>query len=219
MQNVAAMIDYIVAVSSPVPERFGPFPVPPDKHDRLHAMYTLKQRLPKMPTLYRESVPMVPLALDLPKHLAVIASTIVRNARDPRYTAQTASIRLSEFSQACFDVETMALHNVKRLAPPGSILHSTKGKSPRPPRSSSSAAGTVSGVSNPIEISTAISTAAAPSSSSPASPGMTFRRSTTIDSLSSEIARYEALNLLKCSRLCTGRGRSSLACKRILKCQ
>lgn len=127
------MIDYLACVSS-LPDQFSSsantssFLSGPDKHDRLHVIHSLRERLTgagnTIPTLHKDAIPLLPYALDVPKHLAILSSSVVRNARSGtgvaygRGAANTegeAAI-LAKFSDLCFDVEAQALKSVATLA-------------------------------------------------------------------------------------------------------
>lgn len=116
-QSLPAMIDYIVVVSTPLPERRGFPPATAEKHDRLQAINSLRERSPIMPTLHREAIPLLPHLLDVPKHLAILASIVVRNHHKPRAGAERApDSLLPDFVRQCFEVEEQALQCVSRLA-------------------------------------------------------------------------------------------------------
>lgn len=137
-RNTVTMIDYLACVSS-LPDQFSPtansssFLSGPDKHDRLHVINSLRERLTgaggsSIPTLYKDAIPLLPYALDVPKHLAILSSTVVRNARSggnvygPRTGSagagaeDTGAWSLNHFSELCFDVEAQALKSVATLA-------------------------------------------------------------------------------------------------------
>jgi len=124
--NLAAMIDYIVVVSNPVPDQYVTLPVAGalDPRDRTHIYDSLHERLPTLPLLYRESVPLLPHLLDVPKHLATLASAVVRSTQRPttaggmangRETAREPEVK--RLVDLAMQVETAALHAVGRLAP------------------------------------------------------------------------------------------------------
>ncbi|KAG8822095.1 hypothetical protein FRC17_009654 [Serendipita sp. 399] len=140
-RNTVTMIDYLAFVSS-VPDPFSPsanassFLSGPDKHDRLHVINSLRERLTgagnMIPTLYKDAIPLLPYALDVPKHLAILSSAVVRNARSGGGAAfmhahrvepgaangddGTGEWSLARFSSLCFDVEAQALKSVATLA-------------------------------------------------------------------------------------------------------
>ena len=135
-QNTVTMIDYLACVSS-LPDQFSSsantssFLSGPDKHDRLHVIHSLRERLTgagnNIPTLYKDAIPLLPYALDVPKHLAILSSSVVRNARSGTGVAYGRSgtagsnnemdgWTLGRFSELCFDVEAQALKSVATLA-------------------------------------------------------------------------------------------------------
>jgi hypothetical protein len=145
-RNTVTMIDYLACVSS-LPDQFSPaansssFLSGPDKHERLHVINSLRERLTgpgnTIPTLYKDAIPLLPYALDVPKHLAILSSAVVRNARTGASpglygtrggsagvgaTPATATTddaggwSLKRFSDLCFDVEAQALKSVAMLA-------------------------------------------------------------------------------------------------------
>ncbi|KAG8806367.1 hypothetical protein FRC18_006120 [Serendipita sp. 400] len=137
-RSTVTMIDYLAYVSS-VPDPFSPsanassFLSGPDKHDRLHVINSLRERLTgtgnMIPTLYKDAIPLLPYALDVPKHLAILSSAVVRNARSGNAAAylnaqsiqaagneDTEEWSLARFSALCFDVEAQALKSVATLA-------------------------------------------------------------------------------------------------------
>lgn len=134
-QNTVTMIDYLASVSS-LPDQFSlmantsSFLSGPDKHDRLHVIHSLRERLTgaenTIPTLYKDAIPLLPYALDVPKHLAILSSSVVRNTRSGTAVAYGARAgvpgsgfdgwTLGRFSGLCFDVEAQALKSVATLA-------------------------------------------------------------------------------------------------------
>ncbi|TDL28435.1 Rho GTPase activation protein [Rickenella mellea] len=114
--SIPAMIDYILVVSTPVPERYGVFPpATNDNHDRIQAMNSLRERAHSMPTLHREAIPLLPHLIDVSKHLAILGSAIVRNISRRNGELQKGS-PLEELSQKCLEVEAEALQCVNQLA-------------------------------------------------------------------------------------------------------
>ncbi|KDQ63550.1 hypothetical protein JAAARDRAFT_169494 [Jaapia argillacea MUCL 33604] len=117
--SLPAMIDYILVVSTTVDDQpFGhPYTVS-ETHDRLNVVNSLRQRSPKMPDLYRESIPLLPHLLDVPKHLAFVTSAVIRHARGYSRTRMIdqADVYLDEFCARCLEVEERALQRVSHLA-------------------------------------------------------------------------------------------------------
>ncbi|KAJ3907367.1 GTPase activating protein [Lentinula edodes] len=114
--SVPAMVDYIVVVSTPVKDtRTGKTP---DWHERSNVINALKLRVSSMPILYRESIPTLPHTLDVPRHLALVTSAVIRHSRtyftEDRPSAEDKD--LHEFCARCFEVEEQALLRVSQLA-------------------------------------------------------------------------------------------------------
>ncbi|KAG9128330.1 hypothetical protein FRC07_000838 [Ceratobasidium sp. 392] len=89
--NVDAMIDYLISVSTPSERLLSSPNIHPNVHHHYHlppresAIHTaLRVRLPTMPAIHRESLPVLPHMSDEAKDLAAIASAVVRNARMPK---------------------------------------------------------------------------------------------------------------------------------------
>ena len=131
MSSLQAMIDYIIAVSTPEPQnKAPPTPLSSDKHERLRIMNALRQRGATAPVLHREAIPLLPHLLDIPRHLAVITSVVVRHSRTqggamPQHqqlpssasaTKQAEDKHFAEFSARCLEVEEQALFRVSKLA-------------------------------------------------------------------------------------------------------
>ncbi|OBZ79003.1 Ras GTPase-activating protein gap-2 [Grifola frondosa] len=120
--SLSAMIDYIVVVSTPEPDHKGPStPRTSDRHERLRIMNALRQRTDSVPLLYREATPLLPHLLDLPKHLAVVTSVVVRYSRSQNYqdvgkAASPEDQGFAEFCSRCMEIEEQALSRVSKLA-------------------------------------------------------------------------------------------------------
>lgn len=143
-QNIPAMIDYLDAVST-VPDDFtlqsnsasdGSLVYSqlsgPDKTDRMQVVASIRARVENnddIPTLHKDAIPLLPHLLDVPKHLAIITSAVVRNAKSgaamPYLSAMgsrgptQSSARewdLAHFAELSFDVEAQALKSVATLA-------------------------------------------------------------------------------------------------------
>ncbi|KAH9944375.1 Rho GTPase activation protein [Epithele typhae] len=124
--SLQAMIDYIIVVSTPEPTNKGPqTPLSSDKHERLRIMNALRQRGATAPVLHREAIPLLPHLLDIPRHLAVITSVVVRysrtqNSQPPKDALSGPSVtddrHFAEFSARCLEVEEQALFRVSKLA-------------------------------------------------------------------------------------------------------
>ncbi|KAI0825122.1 Rho GTPase activation protein [Trametes gibbosa] len=125
--SLQAMIDYIVVVSTPDTGSKGPsMPLTSDKHERLRIMNALHQRSASAPVLHREAIPLLPYLLDIPRHLAVVTSVVVRysrtqNMQSSRQTGgnnvNNADDRLFfDLCSRCLEVEEQALFRVSKLA-------------------------------------------------------------------------------------------------------
>lgn len=127
------MIDYIVSVSSPETSQQEALPTQVlDRHERVRIMNTLHQRHSKAPILHREAIPLLPHMVDLPKHLAVIGSVVVRHTRRklPNRTGVAAEITFDEFCSSCLQVEEQALRRVSQLASKRRPHNPSSSKSP-----------------------------------------------------------------------------------------
>ncbi|KAG1881652.1 Rho GTPase activation protein [Suillus tomentosus] len=120
-QNLPAMVDYILVVSTPIP----PDPCSPHSghpahsHQRLDVVSSLHERSTTMPVLERESIPLLPHVLDIPRHLARITSSVLRSARsaDPKdKSSEGDNQHLSGLCAQCFDLEDQSLARVSQLA-------------------------------------------------------------------------------------------------------
>jgi hypothetical protein len=125
--SLPGMIDYILVISTPVPDPYGAYPGPygpytgpsEDRRNRLNIVDALQQRGATMPVLFREAVPLLPHLLDVPRHLAVVASAVIRASKGKqqrRKPSQPIDAQLDAFIARCFEVEETALHRVSQLA-------------------------------------------------------------------------------------------------------
>lgn len=117
--SLHAMEDYFKAVSTPSSEHFKSLsPSNPDEHDRICAMNALRERKSTMPTLHREALLFLPHLLDVPRHLAMLTSAVVRSTK---YQRAKGSSRYSEslwlFTRSCAEAESTALKYVSQLRP------------------------------------------------------------------------------------------------------
>jgi len=124
VDNRQAMIDYILVVSTSAPDNF-PTPGSPEGSDsgreqRLQVIESLRFRGANMPLLNREAIPLLPHLLDVPRHLAVISSAIVRRSNEvlAKHQANGTPVDpdLQEFVNKCLDIEQQALKRVSKLA-------------------------------------------------------------------------------------------------------
>jgi len=119
-ESIPAMIDYISIVSTPIDE----IPLSMsgdamDRHDKINIVNTIRQRTRNMTVLDRESVPILPHLLDVPKHLAIITSAVVRSSRELSARIRTGDdidIAVDKFCAKCFEIEEEALERVSHLA-------------------------------------------------------------------------------------------------------
>lgn len=124
VNNRQAMIDYILVISTSTPDRFptpgSPDGSDPDRKERLHAIESLRFRGASMLLLNREAIPLLPHLLDVPRHLAVISSAIVRRSNEAlaknRSNGTPMDPDLNEFINKCLEVEQQALKRVSKLA-------------------------------------------------------------------------------------------------------
>ncbi|KAF9241382.1 GTPase activating protein [Melanogaster broomeanus] len=135
-QNIPAMVDYILVVSTPIPDTYSPHSGHPTfSHQRLKVVNSLHQRGSVMPTLEREAIPLLPHALDIPRHLAYICSSLIRSARAAGSKAKSVEKgdHLSDLCARCFEVEEIGLQRVSQLATTSSHPVVLKWDVPRPP--------------------------------------------------------------------------------------
>ena len=122
VNNRQAMVDYILVISTSIPDNF-PIPGSPsgsDRRERSQAIDSLRFRGAKMPLLNREAIPLLPHLLDVPRHLAVISSAVVRRSNEMLEKAQRDATQvdpdLNQFVEKCLEVEQQALARVSKLA-------------------------------------------------------------------------------------------------------
>ncbi|KAG1899236.1 Rho GTPase activation protein [Suillus fuscotomentosus] len=144
-QNLPAMVDYILVVSTPIPsDPCSPHSGhPAHSHQRLNVVSSLHERSTTMPVLERESIPLLPHVLDIPRHLARITSSVLRSARsaDPKdKSSEGDNPHLSGLCAQCFDLEDQSLARVSQLAGVESCAVALKWDVPRITSTVSSAA-------------------------------------------------------------------------------
>ena len=116
--SLPAMIDYIGVISSPVDD----IPLSNLAHDanqldQLDVVNALRRRSHRMTVLDKESIPVLPHLLDIPKHLAIVKSAIIRNYSSQRKTNDDSrDLAVEEFCSVCREVEGEALQRVNQLA-------------------------------------------------------------------------------------------------------
>ncbi|TFK41156.1 Rho GTPase activation protein [Crucibulum laeve] len=117
-ETLPAMKDYILVVSAPdsfSSAQHGGL----DRHDRLNIAHSLRQRALTMPMLDRESIPLLPHVLDIPRHLATITSAVIRHSRDFRARPKVYGSNDKFLEELCLQslaVEEQALQRVSQLA-------------------------------------------------------------------------------------------------------
>ena len=121
--SLPAMIDYLAVVSSPVGDTpLSNFAYDVNRLDRVDIVNALRQRSQRMTALDKESIPTLPHLLDIPKHLAIVTSAIIRNSRN--YSSQLKAnndgsgrdLAVEELRSICFEVEEETLRRVGQLA-------------------------------------------------------------------------------------------------------
>lgn len=135
-QNLPSMVDYILVVSTPVPlDPYSPHSGhPAHSHQRLNVVSSLHERSTTMPVLERESIPLLPHVLDIPRHLARISSSVLRNARSADTKGKSSEDNnqyLSGLCAQCFDLEDQSLARVSQLAGVESYPIALKWDAPR----------------------------------------------------------------------------------------
>jgi len=122
ISNCSTMVEYLDTVSATSQRGTtsdGPSPLSAaERHERRRLTHIVKHRSKFAPTLNREAIPTLPQMIDLPKHLAVVTSIVVRHTRRQLITRTgAASERMfDEFCQKCLEVEENALLRVSQLA-------------------------------------------------------------------------------------------------------
>jgi hypothetical protein len=125
-ERLPEMLDYILVVSTPGPEESSQ--PSSEAHVRSRAVKALHDRKRSMPDLQRELIPHEQHFLDIPRHLAIITSAIVRHSRN----VSPEDPEITDLYNRCRDVERHALYYVSRHA----VLCGGGGFVTRPPASS-----------------------------------------------------------------------------------
>jgi len=116
--SIPAMMDYIIEVSTPLSGGLATTAISSHQYDRLQTLHSLRQRSAALPTLHRESIPLLPHLVDVPKHLAVLISAVVRSSKGshnrPLHSGDEG--KMEAFFNACLEAEAHALQCVSRLA-------------------------------------------------------------------------------------------------------
>ncbi len=117
--SLPAMTDYIDVVSTPRHDTHVNMAWGSDEHERIQVMNSLRERAPTLPTLHREAILFLPHLIDLPKHLAILTSGVVRCSNHQRSNgAKQLNGNLSELVKACNTIEQKAVKHVSRLKRP-----------------------------------------------------------------------------------------------------
>jgi hypothetical protein len=125
-RNNEAMIDYLYLVSNDTSTFSSSQRNKPEEYNRIPIIQAIRERQATMPALQRESIPSLPHVIDVSKHVAVVASALVRGARGPwddrmgvtfplppPPPGQEASV--DYFAMLCFSIDTQGLKVVERL--------------------------------------------------------------------------------------------------------
>ncbi|KAI0308203.1 Rho GTPase activation protein [Multifurca ochricompacta] len=113
-ERLPEMFDYILVVSTPGPDE-SPQPSSDEAHIRSRAVRALNERKQAMSDLKRESIPHLTHFLDIPRHLAIVTSTVVRYSRD---LSPPQDPIIADLYNQCLDVEQQALYHVSRQTAP-----------------------------------------------------------------------------------------------------
>ena len=114
--SIPAMIDYITVISSPV-RTTSNIAYDANQLDQLEAVSTLHHRSQRMSVLEKESIPVFPHLLDIPKHLAIVKSAIIRNYNSRQKTNDDSrDLAVEELFSVCREVEGEALRRVSQVA-------------------------------------------------------------------------------------------------------
>jgi hypothetical protein len=115
--SLPAMIDYIAVISSPVDDiPLSKLDYDPNQVDQLDAVNALRQRSQRMTVLDKESIPVLPHLLDVPKHLAIVKSAIIRNYSSRRKANDDSrDLAVEELCSVCREVEGESLRRVSQL--------------------------------------------------------------------------------------------------------
>ncbi|KAF8078622.1 GTPase activating protein [Lyophyllum atratum] len=117
--SIPAMIDYILVVSTSANDHASHQRQTSNRHDRLNVVNYLRKRSSTMPVLDCEAIPILPYVLDIPRHLAIVTSAVIRNSREFQARPKPhdpADRPLDDLCAKCFNVEEQALLRVSQLA-------------------------------------------------------------------------------------------------------
>ncbi|KAH9081655.1 Rho GTPase activation protein [Lactarius deliciosus] len=114
-ERLPEMFEYILVVSTPGPEE-SPQTQSEDVQVGCRAVKALHDRKKSMSDLQRDIIPHLPHFLDVPRHLAIITSSVTRYSRN---SPPPQDPILADLFSQCQDVEQQALSDVSRqIAPP-----------------------------------------------------------------------------------------------------
>ena len=135
-QNLPAMVDYILTVSTPVPDPLSPYSGHPAHNFQRHdVVSSLHERGTTMSVLEREAIPLLPHLIDIPRHLSCIISSVIRSARsaDPKGkpSQEEEDQHLSDLCAQCFALEEKSLARVSQLASVKSFHIAPTSEAPR----------------------------------------------------------------------------------------
>ncbi|KAH9178719.1 Rho GTPase activation protein [Lactarius sanguifluus] len=113
-ERLPEMFEYILVVSTPGPEE-SPQTQSEDAQVGCRAVRALHERKKSMSDLQREIIPHLPHFLDVPRHLAIITSSVSRYSRN---SPPPQDPMLADLFSQCQDVEQQALSDVSRQIAP-----------------------------------------------------------------------------------------------------
>ena len=114
--TLPAMIDYITVISSPV-HKSSNHAYDVNQLDQLDAVNALRRRSQRMTVLEKESIPILPHLLDIPKHLAIVKSAIIRNYNSRHKTNdESRDLAVEKLCSVCHEIEQEALRRVSQAA-------------------------------------------------------------------------------------------------------
>jgi hypothetical protein len=114
VDKLPEMFEYILVVSTPRPEE--PHQTQSEEaHVRSRAVRALHERKKSMPELHRETIPHLPHFLDIPRHLALITSSVSHHSRT---SPPPQDPIVADLFSRCHDVEQQALSHVSHQMVP-----------------------------------------------------------------------------------------------------
>jgi hypothetical protein len=114
VERLPEMFDYIRVVSTPRSEESHQTQSE-EARVRSRAVRVLHERKRSMPELHRETIPHLPHFLDIPRHLAIITSSVSRYSRESPLAQDPI---VADLISQCNDVEQQALSDVSyQMAP------------------------------------------------------------------------------------------------------